>query len=174
MQKYCNFVRMILRIAGLVLLILLSSGFHPVHVSVTNMDIDPESGQVNVTIKLFSDDLEELIGRKYGVHLRITAQEDPGEKIEALNRYIGETFHFSVNGNDPVPLKYNKLKLGEQAIWLYYTYDHKGKIRKMEVRNNLMLEKFKDQTNLLILSYHDIQNGYRLNNKNTDLSLNIK
>ena len=39
---------MILRIAGLVLIILLSSWYHPVHVSVTNMDIDPETLAVDI------------------------------------------------------------------------------------------------------------------------------
>ena len=158
----------------MVLVILLSSWFHPVHVSVTNMDINPESGQINVIIKLFSDDLEELIYRKYDVQLHITEMEYPGEKTEALNRYIEEAFHCTVNGKDTVLLEYNKSKLDEQAIWLYYIYDHQGKIRKMDIRNKLMLEKFEDQTNLIILAYNNIQNGYRLNNKNTELSLNIK
>ena len=163
-----------LRFVGLVMLLLLSSWFHPVHVSVTSMDIDPESGQINVAIKLFSDDLEELINRKYDVQLYITAQEDPGDKTEALNRYIAETFHCMINGKDTVHLEFIKSKINEEAIWLYYSYDHIGKIRRIEMNNTLMLEKFDDQTNLFILTYHDKQNGYRLNNKNTELSLNIK
>jgi len=136
-----------MRIAGLVFFILLSSRFHPVHVSVTNMDIDPEAGQLKVSIKLFSDDFEELIYRKYGVRLNITSQEDPGDKIEAVNRYITEAFRCKVNGKDPVLLEYTESKVGEQAIWLYYIYDHIGRIKKMEIVNTLMLEKFEDQTN---------------------------
>jgi hypothetical protein len=37
-----------------------------------------------------------------------------------------------------------------------------------------MLEKFDDQTNLLIIAYNDKENGYRMNNKTTELTLNIK
>jgi len=159
---------------GLVLLVLLSSWFHPVHVSVTNMDFDPESGRINVSIKMFSDDFEDLIYRKYGIQMRITSQEDPGGKVEAVNRYIAGALHCSINGDEPVVLEYLESRLNEEAIWLYYIYDHKGRIRKMKVNNMLMLEKFEDQTNLLIISYNDRQNGYRLNNKNTELSFNIK
>ncbi len=165
---------MMLRIAGLVLLILLSSWLHPVHVSVTNMDIDPESGLISVAVKLFSDDLQDLINRKYGVLLNITGKEDPGEKIEAVNRYISETFHCTVNGKKTASLVYQELRMNEEAIWLYYNFKAGERIRRLEISNRLMLEKFDDQTNLLILSYSDIQNGYRLNNKNTELSLNIK
>lgn len=165
---------MMMRIAGLMMLILFSSWFHPVHVSVTNMDIDPESGQINVTIKLFSDDLEELIYRKYDVQLHITSQVDPGDDIDALNRYIAETLHCTINGNDPASLEFIASRLNEEATWLSYKYNYKGRIRNMKVNNSLMLEKFEDQTNLLIVSFRDQQNGYRLNNKNTELSFNIK
>ena len=165
---------MIIRTAGLVFLILLTSWFHPVHVSITNMDIDPETGQVGVSIKLFSDDFEELIYRKYGVRLKLTFQEDPGIKIDVVNRCIAETLHCTINGNELASLEYIESRFNEEAIWLSYVIKYKGKIRKMKVNNMLMLEKFEDQTNLLIVSFNDRQNGYRLNNKNTELSFNIK
>jgi hypothetical protein len=163
-----------MRLAGLVFFILFSSWYHPVHVSVTNIDIDPETGQVGISIKLFSDDFEDLIFSKYGVKLHITAQEDPDDKIDVVNRYISEALRCLINGNDPVSLEYSESRLNEEAIWLSYVYTHKGRIREMKINNTLMLEKFEDQTNLLILSYGDMQNGYRMNNKNTELSLSIK
>ena len=165
---------MMLRTAGLVLLIMLSSWFHPVHVSVTNMDIDPESGEISLAVKLFSDDLQDLIHRKYGVLLNIVDQEDPGDKIAAVNSYISESFQCMVNGNTRVLLEYQESRMNEEAIWLYYHSGTGERIRRVEISNRLMLEKFEDQTNLIILSYPDVQNGYRLNNKNTELSLNIK
>ena len=64
--------------------------------------------------------------------------------------------------------------MNEEVIWLFYTFEYGGKIRKMMIRNELMLEKFDDQTILLKVSFRNTQNGYRLNNKNTDLSFNIK
>ena len=95
---------MILRIAGLVLIILLSSMYHPVHVSVTNMDIDSESGMITVSIKLFSDDFEELIFTKYGRKLEITSEADPGDNIDAVNRYIAEVLRLTINGSDLVAI----------------------------------------------------------------------
>ena len=71
-------------------------------------------------------------------------------------------------------MKFSGGELNEEAIWLFYTCEYGGKIRKMMVCNELMLEKFDDQTNLMIVSYRDQQNGYRLNIKNTELPLNIK
>ena len=65
-------------------------------------------------------------------------------------------------------------EINEEAIWFRYRYEHGSRVRKVIVRNTLMLEKFDDQTNLLILTYDNKQNGYRMDNKNTELSLSIK
>ena len=79
-----------------------------------------------------------------------------------------------INGKETTGLQFQESRLNEEAIWLFYTYEHGGKIRKIRIRNTLMLEKFDDQTNLLIVSYNDKQNGYRMDNKTTDLTFNIK
>lgn len=155
-------------------MILCASWYHPVHVSVTNMDVDPASGMIKVSIKMFSDDFEDLIEQKYGVKLHITSGEDPGNRIGAVNRYIAESLQCRVNGRDSIILEYTESRVSEEAIWLYYTCEHGERIRRLLINNRLMLDKFKDQTNLVIVCYQDVQNGYRLNNKNTELSLNIR
>ena len=165
---------MIMRFVGLVLFVTLSSWFHPVHVSVTNVDLEPEKGMINVSVKLFSDDFEDLILRKYGVQMSITLQENPEKHIAAINRYIGDALQFTINGGQEIEMDFSGSELNHEAIWLSYMGVSGQRIRKMEVRNELMLDKFEDQTNLMIVSYGDQQNGYRLNNKNTELSFNIK
>ena len=163
-----------IRIAGLALVMLLSSMFHPLRLSVTMMDIDPETGEVELSIKLFSDDFEDLIFKKYGVQLYITSLSDPGDKIEVVNRYIAEALHCSINGDAPASLEFIESRLNTEAIWLTYSYKHQGRIQKMKVINTLMLELFKNQSNILTVSYNDRKYNYRLNYKNTELSFKIK
>jgi hypothetical protein len=163
-----------MRLAGIVVLFLFVSWYHPIHVSVTNIDLDPDGGTMSLSVKVFSDDFQDLILHKYAVQLRLTEQVEPGENIGPVNRYIGEALKLEVNGKEIDGLVFSSSELNEEAIWLYYTYDHGSRIRKVRVRNTLMNEKFDDQTNLLIISYNNKQNGYRMDNKNTDLTFNIK
>jgi hypothetical protein len=163
-----------MRIAGLMFLLLCASWYHPIHVSVCNVDLDPGSGDMELSVKIFSDDFQDLILHKYQVQLRITEQEEPGEKIKAVNRYIGESLQIEINGKPLGGLEFRGSELNEEAIWLNYSYQYGGRIRKIRIRNTLMLEKFDDQTNLLIVSYNEKQNGYRMDNKTTDLTFNIK
>jgi hypothetical protein len=159
---------------GLIVLLVCSSWLHPVHVSVTNLDLDPVRGKVELSVKIFADDFQDLILHKYGVQLNIVEQEDPGERITAVNRYIQEALQLVFNGKETADLQFVESKLNEEAIWLFYRYEHPGRIRKVEIVNRVMLEKFNDQTNLMIVSFNDRQNGYRLDNKTTELSFIIK
>jgi hypothetical protein len=163
-----------MRWVGLIVLLVGSSWLHPVHVSVTNLDLDPVGGKVELSVKIFADDFQDLIMNKYGVQLNIVGQEDPGEKISAVNEYIQESLQLAFNEKETAILQFVESKLNEGAIWLFYRYEHPGKIRKVDILNRVMLEKFSDQTNLMIISYDEKQNGYRLDNKNTELSFNIK
>ena len=163
-----------MRWVGLVVLLTGSAWLHPVHVSVTNLDLDPVRGKVELSVKIFADDFQDLILHKYGVQLNIIEQEDPGDKIAAVNEYMQEALQLVFNGNEIADLQFVDAKLNEEAIWLFYRYEHHGKIRKVDIVNRVMLEKFNNQTNLMIVTFNEKQNGYRLDNKTTDLSLNIK
>ena len=163
-----------MRWMGLVVLLTGSAWLHPVHVSVTNLDLDPVRGKVELSVKIFADDFQDLILHKYGVQLNIIEQEDPGDKIAAVNEYMQEALQLVFNGNETADLQFVDAKLNEEAIWLFYRYEHHGKIRKVDIVNRVMLEKFNNQTNLMIVTFNEKQNGYRLDNKTTDLSFNIK
>ena len=140
----------------------------------TNVDLDPDRGKVELSVKIFADDFQDLILHKYGVQLNIVEQEGPGDKISAVNEYIQETLKFVFNGKKTADLQFVDAELNEEAIWLFYRYEHAGKIRKVDIVNRVMLEKFSDQTNLMIVTFNEKQNGYRLDNKTTELSFNIK
>jgi hypothetical protein len=163
-----------MRWVGLLVLLTGSAWLHPVHVSVTNLDLDPAGGKVELSVKIFADDFQDLILHKYGVQLNIIEQEDPGDNITAVNEYMQEALQLVFNGNETVDLQFVDAKLNEEAIWLFYSYNHHSKIRKVDIVNRVMLEKFNDQTNLMIVTFNEKQNGYRLDNKTTDLSFNIK
>ena len=163
-----------MRWVGLIVLLTGSSWLHPVHISVTNLDLDPVRGKVELSVKIFADDFQDLILHKYGVQLNIVEQEEPGERISAVNEYIQEALRLVFNGEEAADLQFVESRLNEEAIWLFYRYEFPGKIRKVDILNRVMLEKFSDQTNLMIVTYDDKQNGYRLDNKTTELSFNIK
>jgi hypothetical protein len=151
----------------------LFSFLHPVHVSLLNIDIEPDTGNIQVVFKFFSDDFENIILRKYNVQLNITQKVDPGKQIEAINSYIEESFEMAINGKKIETWEFVRNELDDLAIWLYYNSKYTGHIETVSLKDEVMMDLFNDQTNLVIFTYGDKQNGYRLNNKNRHIAFNL-
>jgi hypothetical protein len=150
--------------------ILFFSWMHPVHVSLLNVDLDQKTGKIEIVFKFYSDDFERIIFNKYAIDLDITDKVDPGEKIDAINKYIDESFQLSINGMKIDKWEYTGNQINEGAIWLYYTYLWPGEMQKISITDGVMMDLFEDQTNLVIVNWFDQQNGYRLNNKNREIT----
>jgi hypothetical protein len=159
---------------ALAVVITLYSWLHPVHVSLLNVDLDPETGKIEIVFKLFSDDFEHIILQKYNVDLDITSKVDPGEKVNAIHKYIYESFELRINGTKIDEWEYVGNQINEEAIWLYYKNLWPGKIEKVSITDEAMMDLYEDQTNLVIVTWRDKQNGYHLDNKNRDISFIIE
>jgi len=155
----------------LALVIGLYSLLHPVHVSLLSVDLDPETGKIEIVFKLFSDDFERIILNNYNVDLDITSKVDPGEKVDAINKYIAESFEMRINGIKIDDWEYTGNQMNDEAIWLYYKNMWPGKMQEVSITNEIMMDFHEDQTNMVIISWSDTQNGYSLNNKKRDITL---
>jgi hypothetical protein len=150
--------------------ILFYSWLHPVHVSLLNVDLDQKTGKIEIVFKFFADDFERIILSKYDVDLDITGKTDPGEKVDAINKYIDESFELSINGTKVDEWEYTGNQIDEGSIWLYYSNQWSGEMQKISIKDGTMMDLYEDQTNLVIVTWLDKQNGYRLNNKNQEIS----
>ncbi|KPK84327.1 MAG: hypothetical protein AMS27_10260 [Bacteroides sp. SM23_62_1] len=151
----------------------LFSFLHPVHVSLLNIDIEPDTGNIEIVFKLFSDDFERIILQKYNVQLNITQQVDPGVKIRDVNRYIEESFEMMINDNKIGDWKFVRNDLDDLSIWLYYENKYQGEIESISLKDEVMMDLFDDQTNLVIITYGEKQNGYRLNYRNRSITIRL-
>jgi hypothetical protein len=147
---------------------------HPVHVSLLNIDLYPETGRIEVVFKFYSDDFERVIMNKYNVDLDITSKVDPGEKTEFITRYINESFELKINDTKIGNWEYTGNQMNEEAIWLYYKNTWTGNMKEVTVINSVMMDLYEDQTNMVILSWPGKQNGYCLNNKEQEITLLIQ
>ncbi len=159
---------------ALTIVMMMFSWLHPVHVSLLNIDLYPETGSIEIVFKFYSDDFERLIMNKYNVDLDITSKVDPGEKTEFINRYINESFELRINDTKVGTWEYTGNQMNEEAIWLYYKNSWQGNMKEVTVINSVMMDLYEDQTNMVIVSLPGKQNGYCLNNKEREITLLIR
>ncbi|MBE9510600.1 MAG: hypothetical protein IMY71_06970 [Bacteroidetes bacterium] len=142
------------------LLLFFLLAFHPVHVSVTSMEYNKGENIFLVSFKVFTDDFETIVERKYGVDLNLGKEDELKNADEYFNRYFRESFNFMVNGEELKEPVFLEKKINDIAVWLYYRYPISGNVEEVEIKNIIMLDMFRDQSNLLIFKYNNFEKGF--------------
>jgi len=147
---------------------LLLSVFHPVHVSVANIEYSTQEQKFDISIRLFQDDFEHIIRQKYGVELNIGKENEHKNSSEYINKYVNENFSVKFNGKniDDKKLILKRKKVEDITVWLYYEIKYKPELKNVEIKNSLMTDLYRDQTNLLIFTYKKKQKALTFNSKN--------
>ena len=141
------------RVYSIIIILALSfvaTAIHDFHVSITKIDLNPESKKLEVMIKLFTDDLSTTLDAFAGKALNLGTQKEPPSANDALKKYIGSGFEISVNGK-PVVLNYLGKQQEDEATWVYLESEKLGKVKQVGVVNSLLTERFDDQANLINL-----------------------
>ena len=155
------------------LLLFFFLAFHPVHVSVTSMEYNKVEKVFLVSFKVFTDDFETIVERKYGVDLNLGKENELKNADEYFNRYFRETFSFIVNGKELKEPVFLEKKMNDIAVWLYYRYPISGNVEKVKIKNIIMLDMFRDQSNLLIFKYNDFEKGFIFNREKIEIQFQL-
>lgn len=129
--------------------VMTGSLLHPFHISVLDMEYDEDSKAIEISCRIFLDDLEETL-RAYSdeAHLDIM-DEASREKIHVeLERYVLEKVKISVNGK-AAEMNYLGEEIDGDVMWCYIEITKVKKLQSIEVENQLLLDSFDDQMNLV-------------------------
>lgn len=123
--------------------------FHPLHVSVTEIEHDAEAKRLEIISRIFIDDLELAIKNQIGkAHLDLT---EPGEGFstdDLLKNYIKNKFIVTVNGKEHL-VEYVGYEVELPVVYLYAQVSNIRKVKDIAVSNTLIMETYDDQTNLV-------------------------
>ena len=141
--------------------------FHPVHVTYTNVEYNSKEKEFKVLYKIFADDFDKILQKKYNVFLNLEKENRQKDYEKTITKYIIANFSISVNNKSLIKPRFVRSEFKDKAIWLYYSYKFKGKSNRFEIKNSLMTDLYKDQTNLLIFNYLNFQQAIRFTNNKT-------
>jgi hypothetical protein len=144
---------------------------HPLYVSVTNMDIDAQKGNVVLSIRIFTDDLETILHNKYHIDGWVGTPNEHCDSRRLLQAYLDERFAVTVNNGEQLTLATDSMVIREDAMWFYMNGTASRSIRKVAVDNRLLTDFFAKQTNLVIIGVGRNEKGYKLDRRNHQIEL---
>ncbi len=144
-------------------LVVFFSGFlHPLHVSVTEIKFDARDKELEITSRIFLDDLEEAIRleRKQST-LDIT---NPGAGLttdQLVNTYLSTRMQIKVDGKS-LRITFLGHEIEGDAIVIYAYAPGVKKMKTIEVTNTTITELHEDQSNLVHITREGSTKSLRL------------
>jgi hypothetical protein len=138
---------------------------HPLHVSVTEIDFDEKDKALEITMRVFVDDLEQTMRTRLNKpEMDIT--EPQGITVDQMMApYLAEHFQVSVDGKLQKVKYLGHEKEGEAFIF-YVEVAGVKKVKTVQVMNNIIMETHEDQSNLVHVTVRGKIKSMRLTKDN--------
>jgi hypothetical protein len=124
---------------------------HEFHLSLTEIRHNSETRSLEVSIKLFTDDLLLALEQAGAPKMELGTENEPPEANELIESYLKAHFKLMVNGK-PTEFTYLGKEAELDATWCFVEVKDVKKVQAIEVQNTLLLEAFDDQTNMINLN----------------------
>jgi len=145
----------------LVIAQLFFSQIHPFHVSVCDIEFSKHEKSLQLSQRVFIDDLEIALGKKYSLNLDVNDETTTTLLDSLIHVYMLENVHLIVDGKQK-----NATYIGNEiegdGMWCYMEYTGIKKLKSLEIRNTVFLETFEDQVNIIHFEYEDYEKSIKL------------
>ncbi|NBA87204.1 hypothetical protein GVN16_15635 [Emticicia sp. CRIBPO] len=129
-----------------------SGARHDFHTSLTEINYNPASKSLEITIRVFTDDLESALmkfgGKKVFINTTTKDKHDP-----LIEQYVSKHFALLSPQKELKKGEYLGRETEADATWLYYEIPNCQSIKGYTLMNDIMQELFDDQTNLVNIIY---------------------
>lgn len=128
--------------------------FHPFYISVTDVNYNTESKSLEIAQKIFWDDLEQALNKKYDEDLDFSQPKDPKKLNELVEEYLLENNAFEVNGK-LVKIDYLGYEIEEDAAWFYMEAKNVPVPQRVKITNKVLISDFQEQQNMINFYLND-------------------
>jgi hypothetical protein len=125
-----------------------SFGIHKFYVSIYQINYAPEKKMLQITSRIFVDDLNAVLFKKYNKKTFLGEPNESPDDIVLMKKYILDTFSIKVNGQQKT-INYLSNEVEGNVLICYYNIKEISKIKTLEVKNTALLELNSEQQNIM-------------------------
>ena len=138
-------------------------GHHPLFVSVTTIEHNATSKTLEVSCKIFTDDLETVLRKKYAGKVDLLDPSLSTAMKTLVNNYIQK--HLSINADGKATaLQFIGFEQQEEGIISYFEIKNIAGVKKMEVVDTILYEEKPQQMEIIHVTVKGERKSSRLNN----------
>jgi hypothetical protein len=125
---------------------------HKFHTSFTEADYNAAERSLQITLRTFPDDLENVLTRRRGKAVTLGRKKETEPLLAA---YLQETFQLKNAVGETVKLSWVGMDAGVDSAWLYFEAHMPEGTAGAQLRNQFMFDLYDDQINLVNVKHDD-------------------
>ena len=138
--------------------------FHPLHVSVTEIEMDHKDKRLEIMMRVFMDDLEVTLREKYKMP-DLDVLNPKGQTIDhMMEEYLKLHFKIALDNKAQV-MKYLGHEQEGDAFIFYIEVEKVKKWKTIQIQNDIIMETYDDQSNLVHVTSNETVRSLRLTTK---------
>ncbi|MGQ3678330.1 DUF6702 family protein [Tenacibaculum discolor] len=132
----------------LVLPLLLSFTLHKYYVALTEIEYREDTQSVQMIMNVFMDDIELAINKDYNTNLQIATKNELPSINEYFYKYLKAHFKININ-DDEKAYKFIGKEYDGDIVYFYLEIENVSLPRTIKVENDILVDYFPDQQNLV-------------------------
>ena len=135
---------------------------HPYFISMTEIEHDKTNNSLEISVRIFTDDLEKTIRQTYKGKVDILNKDEKANSEKLIRQYINKHLIIKADGK-ALALKFDGFESEEGSIWSYFEYDNITSLKTIEVTNTILYDYKEEQVNFIHVKAGDYDETTKLN-----------
>lgn len=151
---------MIKRILLVIFLVVFSSfSVHKFYVSVTQVVYNEATKTIELSSRIFIDDLEKALQKKHQTKLYLDTPKQHPEAKEFITKYFQDNFLVTINGK-PQQMVLKSVTFENDVLIPVFTTKTIKSIKKISFKNTLLFDTYTEQQNIVHIEIKKVKKSF--------------
>lgn len=146
--------------------------FHPFFVSVTEINHNAKNQSIEISCRMFYDDLERELNKINHSEIDIVKPKDKAEVNRMITEYVKKHLVVKVDGK-PLNLSFVGYEIQEDGAWSYFEIKGVGKPKQVTVHDDLLYTAHPEQINMIHTTVNGERKSTKLDNPDADATFSF-
>ncbi len=127
---------------------LTSMAAHKFYVAIFQINYAPEKKMLQITSRIFVEDLDHMLQKKYGKPFHLGEKEETPEQVALMQKYLLDHLAIKIDGK-PKAIVYLSKEMENNVLICYFRITDITKISSFEIENKILFDFVTEQQNII-------------------------
>ena len=145
---------------------------HPFYVSVTEINHNRDTKSLEISCKVFAEDLEDILKKNYKTTVDLTVQSQQAQNNRLVSDYFTRHLALSIDGK-PVRLSFVGFEKESESAFCYFEVPNVPALKTLQVSNTILQDLTTDEINIMHVTVNGSRKSYKLDYPHKDASFSF-